>query len=153
MYESIAAVGEDQRPDLHTQKPGFVHLEQQNMKDLYRNLLKIWNLRFDKSDIVFWCYSASLMHSMRINWVNQIFEHLVAAKHAFCLKMVLRMIKKLVFDREDLVSDLLQQRQSIRTHEKGPTWNLQVPSMPLKKVIFFCAFEARIPKARGEARI
>ena len=47
------------------------------------------------------------------------------------------------FDQEYLVSGLLRQRQTIRTYEKCPTWNLQVSSMPLKKVLFFRSFGTR----------
>ena len=53
MSESIAAVGEDQKPDIPGQKPGFVDLEQRNMKDLYRNSPEIRNLQFGMSHIVF----------------------------------------------------------------------------------------------------
>ena len=53
MSESIAAVGEDQKPDLPGQKPGFVDLEQRIMKDLYRNSPKIKNLQFGRSQLVF----------------------------------------------------------------------------------------------------
>ena len=139
MSESIAAVGEDQKPDLPGQKPAFWSFEAPSWGKMHVLLQP----DVQKSD---WLNSFAYYAWVMPNNIKKQCQTYQIVNFRFSVSFyrdpsysAVPDVQILVFECEDLVSGFLRQRQSIRTHERGPTWNLYVSSMRLKNTLFFCA--------------